>query len=362
MTNSPRRRPIRTVHLLGGLRAYDVPRQGVEVGQNHLIDFSFKDVEYATLYKVLESLGLIPIGVSFIEMREQISGVHPADFEMVSPEGFSAMKARREWSNIAASAVRTTLDSDVESLARRISTYLRLSSWRLMQVSEAYYRTCYEPRAEAAKSGEIPAGGFENQWTWELQTTIHGFLADVATLRDVLAEAVWKLVVKDDQHDVLTMGSLMKKAKSHESPFVQSFIALGEEGGWLGNLTDLRNETTHVVPVNGFHEQFLCFLRGIPVQGGRKIAQMHCPLTTDSWGLRRDADRNVDWKDDKKARASIDRYRAYVSTSGDALEYCWRTVRNLAEWAEKLRLEAGLKADTPIITDADLANATIVMD
>lgn len=356
---TPASRPVRIIHLLGGLRAYSAPGQPVKVGQQNLTYFQFENVDYSMLYQVLSKIGLTPIGVEFVEMQEQISGVHPANFEVLSPTGFENMASRREWTNVATANVREATNHPHVNLARRISTYQRLLSWRLLQISEAYHRMSYEVRTEVERNPTVGKYGFENQWTWELQTTIHGFLSDAATLRDVLAEAVWKLLVRDEQHDVLTMGSLMKKAKNHEDSFVQNFINQGKDCGWLGSLTDIRNETTHVVPLKGLHETFYCFMRETPIQDSSPVMSMHCPLTTGDWELRRGVNREVKWSNDSQAREALKTYNDYVETSGDALEYCWRTICKFAEWAEKLRVEAKLTAKPLTLTDEDLAGATI---
>ena len=133
----PKHPPIRQVHLLGGLRAYDVPKQGVEVGQDYLIDFKFTNVPYHQLYSILEQFNLIPIGVNYIESREQFEGVHPANFEMIEARGSTAMHSRQEWNNIA-HANRGETEFEINSLASRISTYLKLLTRRLYQVCLLY--------------------------------------------------------------------------------------------------------------------------------------------------------------------------------------------------------------------------------
>jgi len=354
----PKNPPIRQVHLLGGLRAFDVPKQGVEVGQDGIQYFKFSNVPYHQLYSVLERMNLTPIGVNFIESREQLDGVHPANFEMIESKGFTAMRSSREWSNVAW-AYRSQKKFETVSLASRISIYLKLLTRRLYQVSEAYYYMSRGSRVEAMKGKNVIDSGFSNLWTWELQTTIHGFLADAATLRDILAEAVWKLIMQKQDETVLTMGGLMKKTKSETNHFVREFVELGEDGNWMKNLTDIRNETTHVVPVNDFHEIFSCYMREIIYKNKSVTLAMHCPLTTETWGLRKDASRNADFSDEAEAKAALKHHQIYVEKSGDALEYCWLTLQNFSEWSEKIRIQADLKANTPIIDMNSLAKASM---
>ena len=357
----PKNPPIRQVHLLGGLRAYDVPRQGVEVGQDRIQYFKFDNVPYHHLYSVLEKMNLTPIGVNYIESREQREGTHPTNFEMIGPKGSTAMRSMQEWNNIAF-AQRKKNDFKVVSVASRIATYLKLLSRRLFQVSEAYYNMSREPRIEAMNGISIIDNGFNNLWSWELQTTIHGFLADAATLRDILAEAVWKLIMENHDDTVLTMGRLMKEAKNEKGLFIKAFIELGKDGNWLKDLTEIRNETTHVVPVNDFHETFSCYIREVRHNDKPLALIMHCPLTTDTWGLRKDAIRDANFSDETQAKDALRHHKEYVKNSGDALEYCWRTLQRFAEWSEKIRVEAKLKANIPVIDMSAFPEASVKLN
>jgi len=135
--------------------------------------------------------------------------------------------------------------------------------------------------------------------------------------------------------------------------------SLSEEGGWIKNLSDLRNEIMHVVPVGDIHEHSYLELRELPHNGGGHLFYLHYPFTTQDWGLRRDVARTINYSDDEAIKRSIESYDEFAKTSGDALEYAWRTLANLAALSDQVRQAAGLKAPILTITEADIVPGSL---
>jgi hypothetical protein len=146
----------------------------------------------------------------------------------------------------------------------------------------------------------------------------------------------------------------MKKAKGEAHSLVVQILRETEDGGWIKNLTELRNEIIHVVPVGDVHEHSYVELRELPHNGGGHLFKLHYPLTTADWRLRRDVPRMVDYSDKDAVKRSFEVYDEFAKTSGDALEYAWRTLANLARLTDDVRQAAGLSAPLPLISAADI--------
>jgi hypothetical protein len=350
--------PPRIVHLLGGLRAHDFGDKNVSVSVDARRPLlHFPRPQYPSLYARLEQIGLRPIGVEIFSSQDELDGIAPTHWvPWRTPEGLRGVQIQREWSNVHHQAVRSG-DRVVGRCSEKLRTYIRLLHHRLLQLSNAYNALFrYQQRS---KNAPAPDHVFSNVWMDELVAAIHGFLADAAAMRDALVEATWLLALKRPDKDVPAIGSFLKQAKDETHPLALDILREGKPGGWIKNLTDLRNEVTHVAPVSTTHEISGCESRELKLQGG-SVLGMHYPLTTQDWALRRDVDRTVDYNDEESLKRSMAAYKEFSATSGDALEYAWRTLSNLTTLAEAVRLAAGLSAPMLVLTDKDIMDLKVI--
>lgn len=343
-----RQPPPRIVHLLGGLRAVDDGSGTIriEVGHDQRLA-QFPAPVYAQLYQNLIGCGLRPIGAEFVSL-ESYNGLEAPNWECASPDqGFKIREERNLWSGIRHVAIRDKLSIE-RDLAERATTYLDLLPIRILQLSEAYNQSL---RAYLA-GGKAEFVFFQNSFGRYIDAAIHGFVADAASFRDLIAESLWKLIVKGPGQ-VTTLATFLKKARSHPDSLVQSVITAGDAGGWLKSLSDLRNHITHVAPVGRSTEFHMCQPRKISIGPKIDATALHYALLEGSGALREDPE-PVDFNDEDAVRARLKDYQAFCSTSIDALEYAWTTLGKLVDLLADLRVAAGLKSEIMTLTDADI--------
>lgn len=340
--------PSRIVHLLGGLRAVDnrSDRVDIQVSVDQRLGH-FPTPPYAQLYTRLIGMGLRPVGVEFIRARTY-EGLEAPDWECASPnEGFKILNERNHWSDVRHAAI-VDRAQDVVNFASSAKTYLDLVPIRILQLSEAYNRTL---RANNT-SADDETLYFSNTFCPYIDAAIHAFVADAASLRDLIAEGVWKLVLKETGQ-VTTLSSFLKKATSHSHPLAQTIVAAGQEGQWLKNLTNLRNHITHVAPVGRQAAFHFCVPRQVTIGPNLDAQALHFPLLDANGTIWEQAD-PLDYDDEPALRESLKLYGQFCETSLDALEYAWLTLGKLVDLLTGLRLAAGLRSEKLTLTDKDI--------
>ncbi|MBQ1767327.1 MAG: hypothetical protein IIZ92_31105, partial [Aquincola sp.] len=179
----------RTVHFPGGCRAFN--------GFDPLLEFEPALVggrrirstvrTYPSLYADLKALDLAPIGVDFISSPRDLQMAAPANWRSFHPWPDTVWPCQDEadkWAQIGHAGAKIE-DSGLWDIARRVSHQLRVASWRLRQVSDAY-RDQLRSRTEG---GSFRAGQrFEDAFTWLGYLALQTFLVDACVLRDYLAE------------------------------------------------------------------------------------------------------------------------------------------------------------------------------
>lgn len=340
---------IRGVHLLGGLRALDDGSPDILVGVNGQPPvITLPRPPYATLYHDLQKTGLRPVGVEFVSHPIELNGEAPIEWQVWDTvPGFKLMDARHNWSNIKVAKSRQG-DTKVADIAARISTYFVLLNLRIQQLSNAYHETL-RSQVLSCRQNQPSGGLFSNMFMREIEAALHAFFADASAFRDILSEACWILVLSEDDSNVLTMATFLKRTRNSSVEIVREMHAAADSGGWIKNLTDIRNDIAHVAPLSQSHEHAFCDIRVIKLTGATKAPTLHFPLTQADGSMRKPTDRRVDYSDDDAIKRSFEEYRLFVANSGDALEYAWRTVSNLVALAEKIRAAAGLEAPVPHI-------------
>jgi hypothetical protein len=355
---------LRIVHLDGGLRAYDLGEPETRVGPDYKRHhMTFPRQPYAELYGVLRSLGFRPVGVEFFTNSAVPEDIQPPDFEVLSDTlACSTLQAQRAWSDVRHVAGQRS--AEVLDLAGRFSTYHRLLTIRVRDLSEAYRRcllaqlTTPDGRYQVPRPGTLFANGFQTY----IEAALHAFLADAAGLRDLIAEATWRLVLKKPQSDVTTLGKFLKRSKDERfrSPLVESIHVAGSDGGWLKRLTDLRNTVTHVAPLANTHELHETQLRMLPLRGGA-LPIAHYPLTMADGSLRsRPEPIDFDAEDEDVLKARLDEYRQFVEHSRDALAYVTDVLDRLVMLGNVVRTAAGLRSQMRTMTDKDIVGPVTI--
>lgn len=252
--------------------------------------------------------------------------------------------------------VKSQRTPEIIDISSRFATYHRLLAIRIREISEAYKGTLTSKLTDIDGKYRRPEKDtlFSNGSQAHIEAAIHAFLADAAALRDLIAESIWKLILRNQNNEVTTLGSLIKKTKnySHKGDLLSYIHCHGSDGGWIKNLTDIRNSIIYVAPLANTNELQSLHLRILQLKGG-SIPIIHYPLTTSDGRLRIRPE-PVDFDDHHNLKARIQTYHDFVKQSGDALIYANRCLGQLVELGNKVRETAKLQHEILTITDADI--------
>jgi hypothetical protein len=345
--------PPRIVHLLGGLRAVDDRSGKCSIQLNHkTVLGSFPTAKYPLLYSELNSLCLTPLGCEFINAGSY-KGLYPPDWEVASPGGgFRIVEERNQWNNVRY-AKNKAGELEIADLAARTSTYLQLLSIRLLQLSEAYNKmlNCWAGD-QKRETGHL----ISNTYMTYVDAAIHGFVADAASFRDLIAESVWRLVLRE-QESVTTLASFIKKAGDVSHPLAVSVCNDSKSGAWLHAFTQLRNNIIHVAPMGRRSSKHACIVRDQTLGAGQ-LPVLHYPLLEPDETLHQSSP--LDLTTDETAKQGLKDYRDFCVRSIDGLDYAWRTTSKLIELQSEVRNLAGLSGAVPHITDKDIIGEVIL--
>lgn len=305
MGAEPKREAARVVRLLGGLRALDACEAEVTVGVfDRHVYARFKRPEYAKLGAPLNRMGLRQVGVQFYEWESDVSGETPPRWAVLTARGkFAAMYERPEWSFIRSQAARSG-QLRLASLAKRVQANIDLLGYRLLQLSDAYEATL---NGALLQEGGLRAHQFSNKWTVQIDAALHGFLSDAGTFRDVLCEACWHLVLKEESRAVRKISSFLKAAPTQNHPLCQTIVDAAR-GGWIDDLSKLRDHVIHDAPVSEMHEFDLCDLRIKQAGSDASVPMLHFALTEADWKPRPTTAEYVDFSCEEKIRSALAEY------------------------------------------------------
>ena len=342
---------LRIVHLAGGLRAVDLNKDQVEIEAAAGRPFgAFGTPDYSHLFQVLGRLGFRPIGVDFLTNHATAEGAPPDWQAYHAGRGFYAMDAERAWAAVRHVA-STEGNSSLEILASKANTYLRLLPLRLRQLSEAYNHCL--ARAVTGRSTVAIGHHFGNEWGEYIDAAVHAFLADAGAFRDVLAEIVWRIILGKDDDRVTSLAGLLKRTKSERHPLVIS-IRTSADGGWLHQLSNLRNHIVHVAPVKDSQEHHMCELRGLKVPSGPDAPTLHLSLLQCNGEVRKPLTTYVYYRDETAIKSSISSYHEYVKTSQDTINVCEDFCVRLVELSMQIKQTGQLQEKEIIITSDDI--------
>lgn len=344
------------------MRAFDLGEPDVRIGPDyHRYLLTIPSQPYQALYGVLSDLGFKPIGVDFISHRAALASHLAPDFQTFGLDvGFATLWAARAWSDVR--HVPEQKLPEILDISGRFSTYHRLLTLRIRELSDAYRRCLLAELTDFSGGYKSPEHGtlFANGFQTYLEAAIHAFLADAAGLRDLIAETIWRLVLREPSTDVNTLSALLKRTKKLQiqSELLRRVHKAGADGGWLKNLTELRNSVTHIAPLANTHELHDSQIRLLRIGDG-VTPIVHYPLTTQE-GTLRQRPPPIDFDgDENEILARLQAYKAFVDESGDALLYAADVLRRLVELSTQVRDAAQLRHQMRTITDKDLVGPVV---
>lgn len=291
-------------------------------------------------------MGLQPIGVEFIQ------GIKFSDWNLFTQSsGFLCLFEGREWSNIRHHSIRRK-DAATAKIASKISCYIELANLRIQELATAYYLNLW-----ASWDGELKIGNLcSNTYTRRIDGAIHAAVADLASLRDALSEFIWHYIVKGSE-PITRYSSFRKKVRNCDNEVALEFSRFGQDGKWLSNFSNLRNEIIHVAPL-GHQGAFHNFeMREIKVSEKLSVPSIHFPILTEDgkvWSPRKSEAEFLSKGNEEEIIKELDVYREYVGRSQDALCYLHNIVESLVAFSKKARIASGLKGEMVHLTDADI--------
>lgn len=209
----------------------------------------------------------------------------------------------------------------------------------------------------SASDHELPDGNlFDNTYTPHIEAAIHAFLADAASLRDLICEFVWIYVLKNGG-EVRKFATFRTRARSARHSLAGEIIAEGENG-WIKRLSHLRNDVLHFAPIGAHHTFPPCQARHVQLPHGGQVRYLTYGLV-DRMPSEGGIEGTLAAMDEEQIIAQLQAFAARLSESEDALEYAWRVLGKLIDLCNRSRLASGLKGKMPTITDADIVDFQI---
>jgi hypothetical protein len=347
--------PVRLLHLPGGLRLLDMRTDKIAIQLNaKKIYATIQTPDYPQVYNTVADIGLPAIGVEF-PTHATLQGVHAPDWQPFFPsQGFAILNERDAWSQVKTLAQRERREGDAD-LAKRMATYLDLAAFRLFDLSNSYGRvltTFDHDRDARQKIGHM----FANSFGTALEAAIHAFAADAASLRDLIVEAAWTLLGLGGSPAPKIRGFL-KQYRLGTHPLGDEIKSVAGSGGWLAQLSDLRNDITHAAPIGGRGMRH-CTVRAHRIGSGI-VPRLHYPLFGSNGNLYYE-DLDTDFSDDESARLAIGLYKVWSNNSIDALEFAWITTGHLVSLLSRIRVASGIRGERLTLTDKDIIGPVVV--
>jgi hypothetical protein len=341
--------PPRLLHLPGGLRLLDERTDKIVLQLHARRTYAtITTPDYARVYSTVAEIGLPTVGVEF-PTRDTLRGVAAPDWQLASPmRGFAVRAERDAWSQVRTLARKEQQEIHFD-LANRMVAYLELAAIRLFDLSNCYSRAliAFDYGSDARqKIGHL----FRNGYGRALEASIHAFAADAASFRDLIVEAAWTLL-SFGERPVRKIERFLRHYTRGTHPIGDELMSIAGSGGWLAQLSALRNDITHAAPIGGRGMRD-CIVRGHQLGEG-VLPRLHYPLF-GSDGKLFDDSLDPDFADDDRARATISRYRAWSDSSVDALDYAWRVTDQLVELLNRIRTASGVRGEILTITDKDI--------
>lgn len=248
-------------------------------------EISFQARSYGSLYRELADKEVAPIGFEFLKHRREVDRTMPTDWRPYLP--WDAKKIWpcddeiQTWSHIGFAAGQQK-EAQLWDIARRISHQLRVCSWRLYQLSEAYHAQLHaRVVGREFKAGEK----FEDGFTWLGYLAAQVFLVDACVLRDYLAE-FYALYgpMKGAGPPITSMAGLkrhvLNKAATGDAVFAKLKGATSG-GGWLHLLGAFRDLVVHCVPLARAEVRLWALAVEIPLNGAPPLPGISLPLPAD---------------------------------------------------------------------------------
>ncbi|MBU0517161.1 MAG: hypothetical protein KJ621_20590, partial [Proteobacteria bacterium] len=354
---------FRIVHLAGGLRAFSLPGKPtvlVEPGKK-----SIMISEYKKLFSKLDGMGLYPIGCDFFTLPEQIDLAAPEDWR---PMHFHSKRmtyycnaANVIWSRIASTSIRKQ-NWELADLARRISFETRCCTWRLRDLSEAYYRVNVSvTNDKSVETGER----FQHIYGFFIFYALHALLIEMCILRDYLLLEftpgyVFNSLIKEKKFR--DMAHFYKRMKKFAEDGNDTAATLADDThpdfGWLTSVGNYRRLIVHYAPIPHAKSEVWMIHKIKECKEIGQVPYVHMPLPNDPVELIKHRRSGTTIKDKNDW---LERFKPEVgSLTIDALEYSHEVLGRLMFTSYRLAQDhSPVPPEQTLITQNDVQDLKI---
>lgn len=358
----------RTVHLIGGCRAFNGFDPVVEFFPKTLdgLTMRFQCRQYGSLYSELASMDVAPIGFEFLSHSMEAKGLVPTNWRTYHPWTRSNIwpchDEMDKWAQIAYAASEAK-EAVLWDLARRIGHQLRVCAWRLYQLSEAYRSQLF---ARTPENDFKPGIRFEDGFTWLGYLAVQVFLVDACVLRDYLAEFFCYYVCPPadrPQKHIASMSGLKKEVLNKvacNDPLFETLAAATSAGGWLFVLGAYRDLCVHCVPLARAESKLWAVSIEYPIKGAKSLLGVSLPLPSapsEIAAARTSAGRSERLAQELRLLTSATRGEV---ASTDALLYCYQALDQLTRLTFDLSTRSPVAPRIPLLSEKDFLGPVTV--
>jgi hypothetical protein len=350
----------KVIHLQGGIRAINsnvdevILRPGLK---NPGIKYSLPHPNF--LFPSIIQLNLVPIGIDEYLSNDEIEGYRPPTWSPIHinySDYFLTRKADETWSCIVTGAIEKD-NYELADISRRITFEIRASSFRLRELSNAYWR---ELRALCEKNIFSPGKKIKTINSFFIYFAIHAFFIEICTLRDYLSEflgIVFHEFSSDNTKKIRKITSLQKyilnTARDHK-PLARELYEITDNqnsNGWLAKIGAYRNLIVHSVPIQQTHLGYLV-QRTIAITNSENIPAIFFPIPTDPVSLKSLRSKGIKFNTFEDYISSL--RQEEQASNLDALDYCCSVLEKMMDLAYRIAETSPIKPKRLDITDKDL--------
>lgn len=335
---------LRVFHLVGGCRAVNGFGPSVEfhpqVSGGRTATFNIES--YQTIYRNLDTLGAMVIGIDYVSHTMEAAGVMPPDWrsypQTIAISGTSCEEVAQRWAQIGHGAFKCQRGK-LWDLARRIAHQMRVCSWRLRQLSESYRESLH---ARVRRADVEPGMRFSDGFSELGYLTLQTFLVDACILRDYLSEFYAEFLQEtngDRVENITSIGGLKRRilAKTKRTDdLTKELQAATEPDGWLHTLGAYRDLVVHAAPLGHADGRLFAVAETLRLCGVEPIPCVRLPLPRNPTAVSKKRATQEQFSDFKTQWEAFLGASRDESNDTDGLQYAHSTLHQLVALARTM--------------------------
>lgn len=334
---------LRVVHSKGGLRIINEYSSLVKI-YPHVLDenqVTFNIASYHDFFPITQTYKLPIIGVEFYIDSRHFEGNELPEwrvFSSMSSNPWMNNDGAQLWSDIATSAYKHKY-GELLDISLRISYQLRVSAWKLKQISVSYHNQLRgKIKNKTFKNNEQ----FDDSFTWLCYLSIQSSLVEMCILRDYLSEytahCVFNNLLSDTSSRIATFSSFRKcilnKNQLDDALFLE-LKQISEGSGWLKNLGEYRDLVVHSAPLTHAENRIFAICKSIEFDGV-ELPTVCCPIPPNPMKISKLRAKGALFEDFEEQLKIYSNLNEEHGPFIDGLEYCHTTLNRMSELAVKL--------------------------